>query len=73
MVKGVGNGLGVVDTRAVGMVGVGRWVEGWVVVFGVYRLLLGLRCFLVREGGAAEGTLSDSVFFAFSMNLGGGL
>ena len=56
-IEGVGKGLGsvsgVVGAGVSGMVSAGvsgtggRWVGGWGIGFGWFRLLLGLRCFLV--------------------------
>ena len=66
--RGVGDDLGVVGEGAVGIgVPVG-WVVGWVVGFGLFRLLLGLRCFLVRGVGVVlEETLSGRVFVSVGL------
>ena len=76
-VEGVGRGVGGV----IGVLGRGKGVmgTGWGIGFDSFRLLLGLRCFLVRGlvgvvvvvVGMLEETLSVSVFFA--MGLEGGL
>ena len=75
-VEGVGRGLGgvsgVVGASVLGTGVSGRWVGGWGVGFGWFRLLLGLRCFLVGGVvgvvvGMLEETFSTSVFFAMGL------
>ena len=73
---GVGGVLGVVGAGVIGTGVDGSWVGGWGVGFDSVRLLLGLRCFLVRGlvvvvVEVLEEVLLASVFV--SVSLEGGL